>query len=255
MRVLFLLLIFSFLTINAFALNCGGIDNFYKYAYGDYIGWINFGCDNCKIQVCDDKLIGYAWSENYGWINLNPNNGGIINDGNGNLSGFAWGENLGWINFSGVTIDPKTGEFSGQAIIVNGLGKINFDCSNCKVKTTWRKQILQQPPLYSGYDRSKLELYEINIDELSQKLINALSSLAKTFNLNLSQKGFNQEKLFETTKELKKTFEKNYNLLEIQKEEQIFQSTSTENKIFIPKTGLILIIFLITTLFVIIILG
>jgi hypothetical protein len=47
-----------------------------------------------------------------------PTNGGVFNDGQGNLSGYAWGEGLGWIDFSNVKIDPNTGEFAGYALIL-----------------------------------------------------------------------------------------------------------------------------------------
>jgi len=132
---------FSFVFINkVFAGNEGTIDSNYKYAWGENTGWVNFGCFYCNVRVSDERLTGYAWSENYGWINLSPTNGGVRNDGNGNLSGYAWGENLGWIDFSNVKIDPNTGKFSGYAIILGGPGgKINFDCSNCTVITSWRK--------------------------------------------------------------------------------------------------------------------
>lgn len=83
-----------------------------------------------------------SWGENIGWINLSPTaGGGVVNDGNGNLSGYAWGENVGWINFSptggGVTINPATGVFSGKAWGEN-IGWINFAPSNGGVKTSWR---------------------------------------------------------------------------------------------------------------------
>jgi hypothetical protein len=133
------------------AINCQNMDNNFKFAWGENIGWVNFNPSKGNVKVCDDEILGYAWSENYGWINLNPTNSGVINDGNGNLSGYAWGENLGWINFDNVNINPDTGEFSGYALILNDGSKINFDCSNCKVKTNWRK-ITTQPgqPLFGG---------------------------------------------------------------------------------------------------------
>ncbi len=122
----------------------GVIDATNKYAWGENIGWINFGCDNCNVQVADNAISGYAWNQNYGWINLAPTNSGVKNDGNGNLSGWAWGKNLGWIDFAGVTISPN-GEFSGYATIKSNNSRINFNCNNgasCssadfKVKTDW----------------------------------------------------------------------------------------------------------------------
>jgi hypothetical protein len=122
------------------------MDSVYKYAWGENIGWVNFNPTHGNVDVSDTKITGYAWSENYGWINLSPTNGGVFNDGNGNLSGYAWGEGLGWIDFSNVKINPNTGEFSGYAVILKDGSKINFDCTNCKVKTEWRKTV----PLYGG---------------------------------------------------------------------------------------------------------
>ncbi len=116
----------------------GTIDPTYKYAWGENIGWINFGCNNCNVLITDAGLTGYAWNENYGWINLAPTTSGVKNNGEGNLSGYAWGENLGWINFSEVIIN-SSGEFSGFA---SGeiSGQISFNCPNCKVKTDWRSR-------------------------------------------------------------------------------------------------------------------
>ena len=139
-----LLITFVFLVLNF--VYSAGMDSVYKYAWGENIGWVNFNPTHGNVDVSDTKITGYAWSENYGWINLSPTNGGVFNDGNGNLSGYAWGENLGWIDFSNVKIDPNTGEFSGYAVILQDGSKINFDCTNCKVKTEWRKIL----PLSSG---------------------------------------------------------------------------------------------------------
>ena len=126
----------------------GTIDAVYKYAWGENIGWINFGCDECDVAITDDGLTGHAWSTQYGWINLSPNNAGntgVINDGEGTLSGFAWSSNLGWIDFTGVTINTS-GEFLGYATLDSDASQINFNCVNgasCasadfKVKTDWR---------------------------------------------------------------------------------------------------------------------
>ncbi len=117
------------------AASTGTIDGTYKYAWGENVGWINFGTTNGNIQIGDSALVGYAWSENYGWINLAPSQSGVKNDGSGNLSGYAWGEKLGYIDFGGVTIS-STGTFTG---IASGTlsGRINFDCTNCRVVTDW----------------------------------------------------------------------------------------------------------------------
>ncbi len=114
----------------------GIIDTTYKNAWGEKIGWINFGCANCSVSVTDTLLTGYLWSANYGWINLNPTSSGVVNNGNGVLSGSAWAKNLGWIDWSGVTINSE-GRFTGQAS-GSVAGVLNFDCANCRVVTDWR---------------------------------------------------------------------------------------------------------------------
>lgn len=125
----------------------GTIDSTYKYAWGENIGWLNFGTAEGNVRVADTALSGYIWAENAGWIDLSPVYGGVSNDVNGNLSGYAWGENVGWINFNpsygGVTID-SAGNFNGYAWGEN-IGWIVFNCIttdscatvNYKVKTDW----------------------------------------------------------------------------------------------------------------------
>ncbi|MCM8787152.1 MAG: hypothetical protein NC935_03770 [Candidatus Omnitrophica bacterium] len=132
----FFILALFLAVVNVYAFIEGTIDQNYKYAWGDYLGWVNFGCDNCNVKITDNALSGYIWSENYGWINLNPENGGVKNDGKGNLSGYAWGENIGWLDFAEVKID-KSGKFQGK-IKTDNKGVINFDCSYCDVRTNWR---------------------------------------------------------------------------------------------------------------------
>lgn len=136
--LIFIIIVGGLLIINSVSASMtdGTIDSTYKYAWGENIGWVNFGCSNCNVRITDSALTGYVWSENYGWINLAPTASGVGNDNEGHLSGYAWGENLGWIDFSGVTIN-SSGEFTGYA---SGTvtGQINFDCANCKVKTDWR---------------------------------------------------------------------------------------------------------------------
>ncbi len=126
----------------------GTIDGTYKHAWGENIGWLNFGCDNCDVVITDSGLTGNVWSAQYGWINLSPDqtgNTGVLNTSEGTLSGFAWSSNLGWIDFDGVTIN-SSGEFLGYATVESDGGQINFNCINgnsCsgadfKVKTDWR---------------------------------------------------------------------------------------------------------------------
>ncbi len=109
-----------------------------NYAWGENIGWINFGAVNGNIHITDTALSGFAWSQNYGWINLSPTNGGVTNTSGGILGGNAWSSTLGWIPFSGVTIDTS-GKLTGRAGTAGSTaGRINFDCSNCSVITDWR---------------------------------------------------------------------------------------------------------------------
>src|SRR3989344_8192029 len=109
----------------------------YKYAWGENIGWVNFGTSNGNVHVTDSALSGYALSENVGWINLED----VVNDGQGNLSGLAWGENVGYIKFNptnGGVIINSSGEFTGSALGEN-IGWIIFG-GDYKVKTDWRPQ-------------------------------------------------------------------------------------------------------------------
>lgn len=107
------------------------IGNVIGYAFGDYLGWVNFGCTNCNVHVTDAGITGYAWSQNFGWINLNP----LKNNAAGTLSGEAWGEKTGWINFTHVTIN-SAGHFLGLAPVDIG-GNLNFSCDRCNVLTDW----------------------------------------------------------------------------------------------------------------------
>lgn len=123
----------------------GIIDTTYKYAWGENIGWVNFGTNNGAVHVTDSVLSGYALSETVGWIYL----GDVANNGEGALSGYAWGENVGWIKFNptngGVSIN-SSGEFSGSALGEN-IGWLIFDCSTSAcVKTDWRPQSVRATP-------------------------------------------------------------------------------------------------------------
>src|SRR3989344_4930595 len=55
----------------------GTIDATSKYAWGENIGWINFGCDNCDVVITDASITGNAWSTQFGWINLSPTTSGV----------------------------------------------------------------------------------------------------------------------------------------------------------------------------------
>jgi len=113
----------------------GTINDTYKYAWSDQIGWLNFAAERGNVHIKDTEITGYVWSDNYGWIALSPSTSGVKNNGEGTLSGSAWGEETGWIDFSGVTID-SAGIFRGTA---SGdiVGTINFNCNNCRVQTDW----------------------------------------------------------------------------------------------------------------------
>jgi hypothetical protein len=128
--------VFGFLVKPVFASETDGtIDSTYKYAWGENVGWINFGTTNSTVHITDSGLSGYALAENIGWIYL----GDVVNDGNGNLSGYAWGENVGWIKFNptnGGIIINSSGEFTGSALGEN-VGWIIFG-GDYKVKTDWR---------------------------------------------------------------------------------------------------------------------
>ncbi|HEY4515865.1 MAG TPA: hypothetical protein VJH67_01605 [Candidatus Paceibacterota bacterium] len=132
----FIIFIFIFGLFLPFSyVEAGTVLSSHKYAWSDNVGYINFE----DVTVEDDILSGYAWSENKGWINFNPTQGGVTNDGSGNLAGSAWGEQLGWIDFDNVSIDPSTGKFSGTAT-GELVGTITFDCPNfCDVETDWRQ--------------------------------------------------------------------------------------------------------------------
>jgi hypothetical protein len=127
------------------------IDTINRYAWGQNIGWVDFGLEVGNIEVSNNKLTGYAYSSNTGWISLNCVNTdscksveyGVTQDGKGDLSGYAWGQNTGWIDFSGVSINEE-GDFLGYAYSPN-IGYISFNCVNTqtcdtidfKVTTTW----------------------------------------------------------------------------------------------------------------------
>lgn len=113
--------------------NAGAILSSHKFAWSNNVGYINFG----NVTVNDNALSGYAWSAYSGWIKFGPTQGGVLNDGAGNLSGFAWGEQLGWIDFNNVNIEAS-GKFSGTATGTL-VGTITFDCQYCDVQADWRR--------------------------------------------------------------------------------------------------------------------
>jgi uncharacterized repeat protein (TIGR01451 family) len=95
-----------------------------------------------------------AYGENVGWINLEPLGGGGpgVEVRDAELRGWMWGENVGWCSLScaqtsscasaafGVTIDPATGVFGGQAWAEN-VGWIAFSGEGpdgFRIATAWR---------------------------------------------------------------------------------------------------------------------
>ena len=150
------LAIFSLTIAKQTTASIGTIDSANRYAYGENIGWLDFGTAIGNVQIHDGELTGYIWGENIGWLSLNCLNDNscatvdykISNNGSGVLSGYSWSENTGWINFNpstyGVSINAS-GEFMGYAYGEN-IGWLSFNCSNdnsCstvdyKVKTDWR---------------------------------------------------------------------------------------------------------------------
>lgn len=162
-KILFMSLLFAiFIAQDGWCDNIDPNDDGSKYAYGENVGWLNFGTRDGDVIVADTNLTGYVWAENIGWINLDPNyadpNVGIKNDGTGLLTGYAWGENVGWINFRpevpgdanhyGVTIDTE-GYFHGWAWGEN-IGWINFnpqvpsDPNHYGVITSWTTSLYVQ---------------------------------------------------------------------------------------------------------------
>lgn len=124
----------------------GTIDPSHKFAWGDNLGWLNFGCDSCNIHISDTRVTGFAWSRQLGWLNLSPDNGSVTNNCQGQLGGKAWSSNLGWLDFSGASIDFN-GKFTGQTgAIGTKAGRLNFNCDNCDVQTDWRQCSLRSSP-------------------------------------------------------------------------------------------------------------
>ncbi len=129
------ILAFSFLLITpqALALNTSGtIDPSFRYAWGENVGFIDFGSSAGNITITDTAVTGYAYGENIGFINLT----GVTNDNEGDLSGYAWGENIGFVDFSNTSIGTD-GVFTGYAYGEN-IGFITFGTGTNKVATDWR---------------------------------------------------------------------------------------------------------------------
>lgn len=154
--LVFLFLLIFTANITLASTTDGTISDTNAYAYGENVGWMDFGSITGAVRVTDTALSGYAYGENIGWISLNCSNTDtcatvdykVTNDAEGNLAGYAWGENTGWIHFAPtsnpVTID-SSGIFHGQAYGEN-IGWITFNCTdtsscgdvNYTITTDWR---------------------------------------------------------------------------------------------------------------------
>lgn len=130
------------------------IDIYYRNAWNDNIGWIDFYVTN-NVTATSTQLSGYA-SSSVGYIALDcatsPNgnicgtsNFYVANDGNGTLSGYAWNDGIGWISFncsndnscatSNYSVTISNGTFSGWAWN-DIIGWISFNCNNSSIGNT-----------------------------------------------------------------------------------------------------------------------
>jgi len=149
------------------------IDSINSFAWGENIGWIDFGSEEGNVNVSDTSITGYAYSSNVGWISLDCSNSdgdcenqyGVTNNEEGEVDGYAWGENIGWIDFNGVTIDTN-GDFTGYAYSPN-VGYISFNCLNTdtcgdgdidfKVSTSWTKTVTSTTTATTTIDEKPVE--------------------------------------------------------------------------------------------------
>lgn len=169
LRSLFVFLVGSVIALPmmAFALS---IDTSNQYAWGENIGWLNWGTTEGAIVMPagGGPLTGYVWSENMGWISLNCSNTSSCATVNYTtystgtaLAGYAYGENIGWISWNcsntsscgtvayGVGYDPATRTFSGYAYGEN-VGWISMNCSNTSSCGTVSFAVLTSPTPASG---------------------------------------------------------------------------------------------------------
>ncbi len=149
------------------------VDGTNKYAWGENIGWLNWGTPEGGVDLNVTAFTGYVWGENVGWISLNCSNTSscatvdysvarsVASAGTITISGYAWGENVGWISFNcsntstcgtvnyGVTVDQFTGIFSGYAWGEN-VGWISMNCSNTSSCATVDYKVQVTAPLAPG---------------------------------------------------------------------------------------------------------
>lgn len=147
-KIIISIIFLSFLLIGSQALASttnGTIDPTSRYAWGENVGFIDFGSSSGNVHITDTALSGYAYGENIGFINLE----GVTNDNEGNLSGYAWGGNVGFIDFSNTSIGTD-GVFTGYAYGEN-IGFITFNTNdNNKVITDWRPKSSRSSGLSSS---------------------------------------------------------------------------------------------------------
>jgi len=161
------LLLAATLAASAYSL---GIDATDKYAWGENIGWLNWGTAEGAVDVpeTDGDLTGYVWGENVGWISLNCSNTsscgtvdyGVTRTGD-DLAGYAWGENVGWISFScantatcgtvdyGANINTATNELEGYAWGEN-VGWIVLNCTTTASCGTVSYRVKTEAPEEEG---------------------------------------------------------------------------------------------------------
>lgn len=156
-------------------------DVYYRWAWNDTIGWIDFYITG-NVNTTSTEMNGYA-SSSVGYIALDcatsPNgnicgtsNFGVDNDGNGTLSGYAWNDGIGWISFncsntgtcatSNYSVTVSNGVFSGWAWN-DIVGWISFNCNNSgigntcgtsdyKLQTSWAAEALSAELTSSVFD-------------------------------------------------------------------------------------------------------
>jgi len=77
------IIFFSFFSITRLALastSDGTIDPTYKYAWGENVGFIDFGSEAGNVHITDDALSGYAYGENIGWIIFGETTNKVVTD-------------------------------------------------------------------------------------------------------------------------------------------------------------------------------
>ena len=74
-----------------------------------------------------DSTYKWAWGTNIGWINFNPTDGGVTIDPiTGSFEGDAWAENVGWIRFKN-TEPGVIFNVAATSVIAVTSGDVNGD--------------------------------------------------------------------------------------------------------------------------------